>query len=107
MLSLIIRYKAFQAANGHWLIDLCDYTDFFALLFLRANPAAHRGKQVGFLDFLGSADEITFHYQVDESGDVNCYWATLDAGLFGALQAAFGFGNGQFLGKSQGDFIEV
>ena len=83
--------KAFEAADRHRFERLADDADAFALRFLRADAAAHRGQQIAGGDDVVGAAQILGGDRLDEFRNVDVDRAAGDAARLGAQQAALGF----------------
>ncbi len=103
----VIGGKAFQPPDGHRIAFFAENADLLALFLLRADPAADGWQAVRFLQDMRRLDKVSIGNGLDELRNAHFHRATGDtAGLF-ALDAAFGFQNGRFLGISQRDFLKI
>ena len=105
--DVAVGHEAFQAADGDGLALGVEDALAFALVFLRADAAAHGGQAVGGLDDAVGGVEVAAGHFGDEVADGHFHGAALHAeGLF-ALQAAGGFLHGHLFGVAGGHFVEI
>src|SRR6516164_1403759 len=86
-----IANKALKPADCHRFERIADNTDAFALGFLRTDPPAHGGQQIGIGDNVVGAAIIFFAYFLDEAGNIDADRTARDARRLQAQQATIRF----------------
>ena len=105
--ALVIGGEGLQVADGHRGVFFTDDAHAFALDFLGADPAAHRGQGVFLPEFADGALKIAFLDAFDEGRNFDFHRAALAAAGVFALDAALRFLHGQFLGIAERHFLEI
>ena len=107
VLALVIGGEGLQVADGHRGVFFADDAHAFALDFLGADPAAHRGQGVFLPEFADGAFKIAFLDAFDEGRNIDFHRAALAAAGVFALDAALRLLHGQFFGIAEGHFLEI
>ena len=83
----VVAHEAFQLADGHRLALDAEHAGTLALVFLRADAAAHTGQRAVAVYHLGGSGEVAFRHLLDESRDVYMHGALRNAARLGAVEA--------------------
>ncbi|CAB4836298.1 unannotated protein [freshwater metagenome] len=86
----VVTDETFETADGHRLHLAPDHALCFTLRFLRADTAAHRRKDVRFVDHIERSVDIAHQQVTDEARNVDGDRAAFDARGSAALQTTFG-----------------
>ena len=99
--------QAFEAADRDRLQRIADRANAFALVLLRAHPAADGRQEVGPGEGVVGAAKILLAELADETGDVDSDRTAVDTGLLRTQQAAFRFAQRILGAETAGHFGEI